>query len=84
MAEKGLLLGVTAHMGLECVATGMIGALARAVSPLAGIARALRSNVIILHMSNQLVAVGQVSHSTALPRTHGDLIGSHGVFVCAG
>lgn len=84
MTEERLLLGVTSHVSLESVATGMIRALASAVSPFTGIACALRSNVVILNMSNELVTVGQIAHTAALPCTSGDLIGSHGKLVCAG
>lgn len=48
MAEERLLLGVTPHVGFESIAAGMIGAFASAVSPFAGIACSLRSNVVVL------------------------------------
>jgi hypothetical protein len=84
MAEERLLLGVTPHMSLQSVTTGMIRALASAVSPFTSIARPFGSNVIVLNMSNELVTVGQIAHATTLPRASGDLFGSHGELVCAG
>jgi hypothetical protein len=83
MAEERLLLGVTSHMSLQSVTTGMIRALASAVSPFASVACPFRSNVVVLNMGNELVTVGQIAHAAAFPRASGDLFGSHGELVCA-
>jgi len=84
VAEERLLLGVTSHVSLESIAAGMIGALASAVSPFTGITCSLGSNVIVLDVGNELVTVGQITDAAAFPRASGDLVGSHGEFVCAG
>lgn len=83
MAEERLLLGVTPHVGFESIAAGMIGAFASAVSPFAGIACSLRSNVVVLDVCNKLVAIGQISHTAAFPCACRDLVCSHSELVCA-
>jgi hypothetical protein len=84
MAEERLLLGVTSHVSLESVATGMVRALASAVSPFTGIACSLGSDMVILDVSNELVTIGQIACAAAFPCASRDLIGSHGELVCAG
>lgn len=84
MAEERLLFSVTPHVGLESIAAWMIRALASAVSPFTGIACSLGSNVVVLNVSNQLVTVCQIAHAAAFPCASGDLVGSHGEFICAG
>ena len=83
-AEKRLLLGVAAHMGLERIATGMHGALARALAPLARVLCPLGRNVVVLDVLDQVVAVAQVADRTPLPLTRRDLVGAQGVLVVRG
>lgn len=84
VAEKGLLLGVAAHVRLESIATGMHGAFPRALAPFARVLCPLGRDVVVLHVLDEQVAVAQVADGAALPLTGGYLVGAKGVFVVRG
>ena len=66
-AEEWLLLCMAPHMRLQRVSTRMVDALPCAVSPFASILCSLRTDMFVLHMTNQTVGVSQFSNRTAVP-----------------
>lgn len=84
MAEEGLLLGVAPHVGLQRISTRMRRALSGALAPFACVSSPLGSDVVRLHMIDQVIAVAQIADRTALPLAGGDLIGAHGKLIMGG
>lgn len=79
--EKGLLFGMASHVSFQGISTRMDGALSSAVTPFACVLGTFGTDVVVLYVLNQVIAVSQIPNRTAIPLACCDLIGAQCIFV---